>query len=218
MRFLTPDLNHKTSEKVEKSLEFNLYFKHGLICRVFLFCFLYSPKPIKQMKPNITKLVFAILASIYFLWIAFDPLNGSFLDLVDLPIHETGHLVFRPLGEFMMIAGGSIFQVIFPAIFVGYFYYWEAKPYSGSMVLFWVGQSIINVWVYASDAVVMQLVLTSGRTGSEGGFHDWNYILTTFGLIDSTDTVAALIRFIGTLTILAAGGLSVYYSFNSSEE
>ena len=169
------------------------------------------------MKPNIPKLVFAILATIYFLWIALDPLNSSFLDLVDLPIHETGHLIFRPFGEFMMIAGGSLFQVIFPAVFVGYFFYWEEKYYSGAMVLFWVGQSIINVWVYASDAVVMQLVLTSGRTGSEGGFHDWNYILETFGLLGSTDTVAALIKFIGILTILAASGLSVYYSFNTSE-
>ncbi|HMS10999.1 MAG TPA: hypothetical protein PKE66_16045, partial [Pyrinomonadaceae bacterium] len=61
------------------------------------------------MKPNFLKLIFAALASIYFLWIAYDPMQGSFLDLVDLPIHETGHLLFRPFGEFMMIAGGSLF-------------------------------------------------------------------------------------------------------------
>ncbi len=169
------------------------------------------------MKPNIPKLVFAILAAIYFLWIAAKPMHGSFLDLVDLPIHETGHLLFRPFGEFMMIAGGSLFQVIFPAVFVGYFV-WNEKQYSAAMVLFWVGQSILNIWVYASDAVVMQLVLTSGITGSEGSFHDWNYLLTTTGLINSTSTVAGLIRFVATLTILAASGLSVYYSFNSSEE
>ncbi len=143
-------------------------------------------------------------------------MQGSFLDIVDLPIHETGHLIFRLFGEFMMIAGGSLFQVVFPAVFVGYFV-WNEKPYSAAMVLFWVGQSIVNVWVYASDAVVMQLVLTSGMTGSEGSFHDWNYLLTTTGLIGSTDTVAALIRFIATFTILAAAGLSVYYSFESSE-
>lgn len=168
------------------------------------------------MKPNIPKLIFAILATIYFLWIAIVPMNGSFLDLVDLPIHETGHLIFQPFGEFVMVAGGSIFQIIFPAVFVGYFV-WNEKPYSASIVLFWVGQSILNVWVYASDAVVMQLVLTSGLTGSEGSFHDWNYLLTQTGLIGSVSTVAGLIRIIGTLTILAASGLSVYYSFKESE-
>ena len=167
------------------------------------------------MKPNYPKLIFACLFSIYFVWIAVDPMRGSFLDTVDLPIHETGHLLFRPFGQFLMVAGGSLFQVIMPAIFVGYFV-WQRSFYSAAVVLFWVGQSILNVWVYAADAVVMQLVLTSGFTGSEGSFHDWNYLLTTTGLISSTKMVAGIIRFIGTLVIISAGVLSVYYSvFNT---
>ncbi len=101
--------------------------------------------------------------TIYFLWIAYAPMLGSFLDLVDLPIHETGHLVFRPFGEFLGVAGGSLFQVIVPAVFVGYFVT-RMQYYSAAVVLFWVGQSLLNVWVYAADAVVMQLVLTSGFT------------------------------------------------------
>ena len=169
------------------------------------------------MKLNYLKLVFAVLLSLYFLSIAYAPLNGSFLDLVDLPIHETGHLLFRPFGEFMMIAGGSLFQIIIPAVFVGYFVWYE-RYYSAAIVLFWVGQSILNVFVYAADAVVMQIVLTSGLTGSEGGFHDWNYLLTTTNLINSTKTVAGLIRFLGTLTIIAAVTLSIYYSIYPQNE
>lgn len=169
------------------------------------------------MQINYPKLVFAALLSIYFLWIAFTPMNGSFLDLVDLPIHEFGHLLFRPFGEFMMIAGGSLFQIILPTIFVGYFV-WNEKYYSAAIVLFWVGQSVLNVWVYAADAVVMQLVLTSGFTGTEGSFHDWNYLLTSTGLINSTKTVAGLIRFLGTLTILAAGIGAIYYSIYPQNE
>ena len=163
------------------------------------------------MRPNYPKLIFAVVLTIYFLWIAYAPMLGSFLDLVDLPIHETGHLVFRLLGEFMGIAGGSLFQVIFPAVFVGYFI-WRLQYYSAAVVLFWVGQSILNVWVYAADAVVMQLVLTSGFTGSEGGFHDWNYLLTRTGLIGSTKIVAGIIRAFGTIVILAGGAFSIYYS------
>ena len=163
------------------------------------------------MNINYPKLIFAVVLVFYFLWIAFDPMQGSFLDLVDLPIHETGHLIFRPFGEFLGIAGGSIFQVIFPAVFVGYFV-WREQYYSAAIVLFWVGQSIINVWVYAADAVTMQLVLTSGMTGSEGGFHDWNYLLTHTGLIGSTKMVAGLIRTVGTIVIIFAGIFSVYYS------
>lgn len=169
------------------------------------------------MRPNIPKLILAILLSIYFLWIAWDPMQGSFLDNVDLPIHEFGHLLFRILGEFIGIAGGSIFQVIFPAVFVGYFV-WQRSFYSAAIVSLWVGQSILNVWVYAADAVVMQLVLTSGSTGAEGSFHDWNYMLTHFGLLGSTKTVAGIIRFIGTSTIIIASVFSVYYSFIQADE
>lgn len=169
------------------------------------------------MRPNIPKLIFAVLLSIYFLWIAWDPMQGSFLDNVDLPIHEFGHLLFRILGEFMGIAGGSLFQVIFPAVFVGYFV-WQRSFYSAAIVSLWVGQSILNVWVYAADAVVMQLVLTSGSTGAEGSFHDWNYMLTHFGLLGSTKTVAGIIRFIGTSTIIISSVFSVYYSFIQADE
>ena len=144
-------------------------------------------------------------------------MEGSFLDNVDLPIHETGHLIFRPFGEFMMVAGGSLFQVIFPAVFAGYFI-WQRSFYSAAIVLLWVGQSILNVWVYAADAVVMKLVLTSGITGSEGSFHDWNYLLDHFGLLGSTKTVAGIIRFVGSSTIIIASVFAVYYSFIKPNE
>jgi len=163
------------------------------------------------MQPNYPRLVLAILFTLYFVWIALDPMQGSFLDNVDLPIHEFGHLLFRPFGQFLMVGGGSLFQVIMPAIFVGYFI-WQRSFYSAAIVLFWVGQSILNVWVYAADAVVMKLVLTSGFTGSEGSFHDWNYLLTATGLLSSTKIVAGAIRLAGTLVIISAVVFSTYYS------
>jgi len=168
------------------------------------------------MRPNYLKLIFAALLMLYILRIAYDPMQGSFLDNVDLPIHEFGHLLFRPFGEFMMVAGGSLFQVIMPLIFFGYFA-WKRQFYSSAIVALWVGQSILNVYVYAADAVVMQLVLTSGFTGSEGSFHDWNYLLTATGLLGSTKTVAGVIRLLGTLTIIGAGASAIYYSFYGVE-
>lgn len=172
------------------------------------------------MKPNPPKLAIAILVSLYFFTIAYNPMMDglwNFLNFVDLPIHETGHLIFRLFGEFAMIAGGSLFQIIVPAAFVGYFIRQE-QYFSASLVLFWVGQSILNVWVYADDAVRMQLVLTSGMTGSEGSFHDWNYLLSETGLIGYHSAVSRLIRVAGTLTILAASAMSIYLSFEPAEE
>jgi hypothetical protein len=149
------------------------------------------------------KIVLAVIFTIYFLWCAYSPIDAVFLHFVHTPIHEAGHVFFRVFGEFMGIAGGSLFQIIVPLVFFGYFV-WHEKPFSAAIVLFWVGQSITDVSVYAADAVVMQLPLLSGVTGSEGGFHDWNYLLTETGLLRHTNLIANLLRFFGTVTIILA--------------
>jgi len=156
------------------------------------------------------KTIIAAVFTVYFLWCAYAPENAWFLHLINLPIHEAGHIFFRILGEFMGIAGGSLFQIIVPAVFFGYFVY-HRKPFSASIVLFWVGNNFLDVYVYAGDAQVMRLPLLSGLTGAEGGFHDWNYLLTEAGLLDKTYLIAKIIRFLGTLiTVAAAIGAFVY--------
>lgn len=157
-----------------------------------------------------TKTVIAAVFTVYFLWCASNPEDARFTHLINLPIHEAGHVFFRILGEFMGVAGGSLFQIIVPIIFFGYFVYYK-KLFSASIVLFWVGNNFLDVYVYASDAVVMQLPLLSGLTGSEGGFHDWNYLLSETNLLDKTYLIAKIIRFVGTLiTIAATIGAFVY--------
>jgi hypothetical protein len=157
-----------------------------------------------------SKLIAAILVSLYFLWCAFDPYEWRLIDGVNLVIHEAGHIVFRPLGEFMTIAGGSLFQVIMPALFVIYFAY-QQNLYSASMVLFWVGQSMLNVSVYAGDAVAMQLPLLGGPDT----IHDWNHLLTSLNLLEATSKVAILIRAAGTLLILGGCVGSIWFARKS---
>ena len=99
----------------------------------------------------------------------------------------------------MMIAGGSLFQVIMPGFFVGYFWY-QRKFYSAALVLFWVGESILNVSVYAGDSVALQLPLLGG----ENSIHDWNYMLSTMNLLPKTAAIAGAIRLLGTIAIVVA--------------
>ena len=102
----------------------------------------------------------------------------------------------------MMIAGGSLFQVIMPALFVGYFWY-HGQYYSAALVLFWVGQSILNVSVYAGDSLALQLPLLGGQDS----VHDWNYMLSSLNLLPATAKIAGAIRLLGTIVIaLAAYG------------
>ena len=145
------------------------------------------------------KLAVAVIASLYFLWCAYDPSQWHLIDGVNLVIHEAGHLIFSPLGEFMMIAGGSLFQVIMPALFVGYFCY-HRKYYSAALVLFWVGQSILNVSVYAGDSIRLELPLLGGQDS----VHDWNYLLTSMNMLPATAKVAGALRLLGTVVIVVA--------------
>ncbi|MBI3653064.1 MAG: hypothetical protein HY231_18715 [Acidobacteria bacterium] len=145
------------------------------------------------------QLIGAALVGLYFLWCAWDPSQWHLIDGANLLIHEAGHLFFRPLGEFMMIAGGSLFQVIMPAIFVGYFIRRKIF-YSAAMVLFWVGESILNVSVYAADSLALQLPLIGGPDT----IHDWNYMLGQLGMLKATPKIAGFIRLLGTLVMVCA--------------
>jgi hypothetical protein len=161
---------------------------------------------------NSAKLVVAGIASAYFLWCAYDPYQWHLIDGVNLLMHEAGHIVFSALGEFLMIAGGSLFQIIMPALFVGYFAY-NRKLYSAALVLFWVGESILNVSVYAGDSVALQLPLLGGSDST----HDWNYLLSSLNLLPATATVAQTIRVFGTLTIIGAGIGAFWFASRSSD-
>lgn len=165
------------------------------------------------MKPDPIKLSITALASLYFLWCAWDPFQWHLIDGVNLVIHEAGHIIFMPFGEFIMIAGGSLFQVIVPTAFVVYFFM-HSQPYSAALVMFWVGESALNVSVYAGDAVARQLPLLGGQDT----LHDWGYLLETTGLLGSTPAIAGILRFIATAVILAAIVLALRFSWAEQVE
>lgn len=151
------------------------------------------------MKRDSTKTIIAALAGLYFLWCAYDPYQWHLIDGVNLVLHEAGHVVFMLFGGLLTVAGGSLFQVLVPAVFVAYFYR-RGQIYSAALVLFWVGESLLNVSVYAGDALALQLPLLGG----EDSIHDWNYLLSSTGLLPATHKIAATIRIAGTLAIFAA--------------
>jgi hypothetical protein len=164
------------------------------------------------MKKDPLKLTVAAIASLYFLWCAYDPYQWHLIDGVNLVIHEAGHLFFRPFGEFLMIASGSLFQVIMPSLFVGYFCY-RRQFYSGALVLFWVGESILNVSVYAGDSLALMLPLLGGQDS----IHDWNYMLSAMNLLPKTAAIAGGIRLLGTIAIVVACVGSYRFATKASE-
>lgn len=170
-----------------------------------------EPAPGKRL--NHLKLGFVLLVGLYGAVCALSPSTYRFLDRVDLVFHEAGHPIFGLFGEFIGILGGTLMQLLIPAIVVGYFFFHQ-QPYSGAVSLFWLAQSLFNVSVYVRDARAQALPLLGG----EDTLHDWNYLLGRLGLLRWDQALGNLVYLVG-LTILIASVLGgLYYSLEEKRD
>ena len=65
----------------------------------------------------------------------------SFLHLVNLPFHEAGHVIFRPFGQFMMMLGGSLMQVLVPLVCAAAFLFHSRDAFAASVSVWWWNRS-----------------------------------------------------------------------------
>lgn len=132
--------------------------------------------------------------------------GASFLHLVNLPFHEFGHLLFRPFGDFMTSLGGTLGQLLVPAICLGVLLVRTRDPFGASVALWWLGENLLDIAPYINDARAGELPLLGGNTGHSApyGFHDWEFILGETGLLHLDQTLARLSHFTGSLVMLAA--------------
>ena len=121
---------------------------------------------------------------------------------IDLAIHEFGHVLFMPfgipvLGETMVILGGSLFQIAFPLIFVGYFLYGPRQhrdAHAATICLWWAAINVLSVAIYVADARARELMLISGATGQEDDGHDWYNLLSQWGVLNRDTIYAGRLR------------------------
>lgn len=136
--------------------------------------------------------------------------DGPFvwLHYPDLAIHETGHLLFMPFGTFLHILGGSLTQILFPAVFTAYFF-WSGQRFSSAIALFWTGQNFMDVAVYIADAQARNLPLTVDDPDA----HDWWNLLGMMGLLEHDQAIAAVIHGIGVVLYLVAVVAGFYFAY-----
>jgi hypothetical protein len=127
------------------------------------------------------------------------PFPWIFLDNMNLLIHEAGHWLFLPFGQFMNILGGSLLQCLFPAIIAGYFI-WKQDWIGTAFSIFWTGDNLNNVSYYIADAQAMALPLLGGDASG----HDWHNLLSMLGWLNATEPLATAIRIMAILCFFAA--------------
>ena len=133
------------------------------------------------------------------------PESGRLLDAVDLAIHETGHLVFAPFGEFLGFLGGTLFQLVLPMAFVAYFWR-RSDRHAATVALWWVAQNCWNISVYVRDARAQALPLVGG------GEHDWTYLLGRLGWLRYDQALALDVRLLGAAVYLYAIVAGFHYA------
>jgi hypothetical protein len=135
------------------------------------------------------------------------PLLGD----VDTAIHEFGHYLFLPFGRTMYILGGSLFQVLFPLIFMAYFIRPKTRDLFGAMVcLWWASINMLGVAIYAADARAGKLMLINGLTGQESDAHDWWNLFLHWGLLERDTIIAARMRAVAVLACGVSVVVGVY--------
>ena len=163
----------------------------------------------RRPRVNYLKAGFIGLIGAYGLLCALNPETYRWLDLVNLVFHEAGHMVFGFFGDFLGVLGGSLMQVLIPAVATAHFVLYDQR-WSGMVTLFWVSQSLFNVSVYVKDARSQSLPLLGG----DDAIHDWHWLLGKLGLLSWDQVIGGAIYATGLLVLAISilGGL--YYSLN----
>jgi hypothetical protein len=117
------------------------------------------------------------------------------MDGVFVPIHEGGHLVFRMFGEFMMVAGGTILQLLAPFLLASYFAL-HRQAQGVAFCLFFMFEQLLPIATYMADARAQDLPLLSLGSG-EDVIHDWHYLFGKLGVLEHDIQIAGFVRFIG---------------------
>ncbi|HXL85866.1 MAG TPA: hypothetical protein VN927_01580, partial [Gemmatimonadaceae bacterium] len=184
-----------------------------------------SPRTLQRYTRLALALVLTLLA-----WSAFRNEYGyiPLLSDIDLAIHEFGHMLFMPfgiqfIGSTMMILGGSLTQVAFPLIFFGYFLRkHDDAPrrdlFAAMVCLWWSGINLLSVAIYCADSRAGQLMLIDGSTGQESDAHDWNNLLTRWGLLEHDTVIARWMRAIAWLVCVASIIVAVWSALQRPRE
>jgi hypothetical protein len=159
---------------------------------------LYVPTSITSPR-SLARVSAAIGLAVYALVRLRNAEHWDLLDDVNLAIHEAGHVFFQPLGDPIVVLGGSLFQVIVPLAFVVYFYV-RRERFAASVVTAWVAASLGNVARYVADARAQDLPLLGG----ENTIHDWWYLLTEWDLLPQDSVIASWIRLAGAMAFIVA--------------
>jgi hypothetical protein len=134
-------------------------------------------------------------------------------------VHEGGHGVCYILHcpEFIMVAMGTVFQLLFPFL-VGYYYKRQGKVFIYLMGLFVLGISLHYTAWYMSTAHEGLLLPAHKSFLGVDAMHDWNRMFSSFGLVKYDWLLAGITRFIAYGVMIYSVGYMFLLAFFGSKK
>jgi hypothetical protein len=156
-----------------------------------------------EWKP-VSRTAFVAWLSVYallFLYLAVHFSEPTLLDNVHLPIHEGGHLLFSWLGQTPMVWGGTILQLLVPALLAATFAFrGDLLGTTFCSVAFF--HSLNYVATYMIDALRLELPLVS--VGGGEAEHDWVRIFSDLGVLPHAIQIGNTVRVLGWCGLLGS--------------
>lgn len=129
---------------------------------------------------------------------------------LNIAVHESGHVLFRPFGELTMLIMGSGFEVLFPFVVGVVFLIRKRDPVSTAVSWGWSASALASAATYIADADDGRLALL-GATGPDTA-GDWERILGErfFDKVYLADSIAGNVRAVGYVLWFVALGLAAW--------
>ena len=155
-----------------------------------------------------------VIATAFYVIFLFEAARGRgpllLIDVVFVPVHEGGHLLFRFFGEFLAVAGGTVLQLSVPLLLAAYFVF-QRHVQGAAFCVFFFFEQFLPIATYMADARAQELpLLTVGDT--DDVIHDWNYLFTKFGVLPHDTQIAHIVRVLGWLGMIGTAAWMVWRS------
>ena len=162
------------------------------------------PLPEIEWKP-ISRVAFFAWLGFYVLLLIYLAAHYSELTLLDnihLPIHEGGHLLFGWFGATLGLWGGTILQLLVPALLVAAFVV-RADLLGTTFCSIAFFHSLTGVATYMIDALRRELPLVTVGAPAEDAEHDWVHIFSNLGVLPHAIQIGTATRVIAWTGLLA---------------
>ena len=138
---------------------------------------------------------------------SFDDDYASWFAALSLGIHELGHLLFGFAPFFVTALAGSAVEVIVPIL--GMVMFLRQPDYFGISVLgCWLSFNLFGIARYIADSRDQFGVYVT--VGGGDAQHDWEYILSSLGLLEQDRAIGFLVKLLAIgvgIAFLAWGGM-----------